>query len=234
MAFLTGYNKRIKITIDADTHLSGDLTDQTVAVVLGSDRQDFWQDAQRPAFGNEVRFTSSNGTTLLDFQLQSYASAVKPYLGTEKGTWHVQIPTLSSSVDTVIYIYYRADTPTDGTDKEGTWDSSYKAVYHFDSAQNEGELDDATSNNNNLTDDGTDDVAGQLGRARDYVKANTDSMTASDSASLSAYTTLTIEAWVNMDDASDGTIVSKDDSGQLEWYFNTNPTDTLSLWIFDI
>jgi hypothetical protein len=233
MALLAGYNKYIDITIDSSTFLSGDVSNKVVPVVLGPAFQKFWQDPQRPAFGNEVFFTTSDGTTPIDFQLQSYASAVKPYLGNEKGTWRVKIPTLSASTDTAIRMYYLADSPTDNSNKEAVWDADYKGAYLFDSAQSEGALDDATSNNNNLTDNGTDDVAGFLGRARNFVAVSTDNMTAADSASLSGLTALTITARVKMDDATHFKIGGKSASGQLEWWFGTQGTDKLDSNIYD-
>src|SRR5262249_4120919 len=43
----------------------------------------------------------------------------------------VQIPSLSPTVDTTIYVYYGNAAASDQQNKAGVWDSNFKAVYHM-------------------------------------------------------------------------------------------------------
>ncbi len=231
MAWLTPFAYRQKISIDADTYISGNLTDFTIAVNVPSSRTDFW--TNEDGDGTYVRFTSSDGETELKFQVESYDA-------TGDDAWfHVKIPTLSASVNTDIYIYYSSLIPSDGSDKEGTWDSSYNAVYHLNENQAEGAFDDATSNNNDGTNDGTDDAAGQIDRGRDFVQANTDHIDIPDSNSLSfgdgsSDTAFSIEVWTNMDDATTFRWMTKGTSGaDQEWGFGTTGTDFIFFVLYD-
>ncbi len=167
MAFLSGYSFRQKVSINADAFISGNLTDQTVVIPVPSSNSDFW--ASEDGVGTYVRFTSSDETTLLKFEVESYDA-------TGDDAWfHVKIPTLSSAIDTDIYIYYGHASPSAGDDIVNTWDSSFQSVYHLNSDHADGYLTDSTSNSNDLTDAGSDELAsGQIDRGRSYVASNTD------------------------------------------------------------
>ena len=160
-----GYTYRKSITIDADTYITGDLTDQPVAVHIDSGETDFW--SHEDGDGTYVRFALSDGT-LLDFEVESYDA-------TGDDAWfHVKIPTLSASADTVIYMYYGHASPTSGADKENTWDSDFLAVWHHNQDKAEGAFDDSTRNDNDGTNNGTADTAGRVDRARLFVDTESD------------------------------------------------------------
>lgn len=160
MAFLPGFKRRQKITIDSDTYISGDLTDQTIVVHIPSTNTDFW--ASDNSDGTYVRFTASDGETLLKFEVESFDDTG------EDAWWHIKVSTLLSSTDTEIYVYYDAATPSDGSDRENTWDANYQAVWHLNVDKSEGELDDSTSNDNDLTNTGTTDRIGQIDKGRNF------------------------------------------------------------------
>ena len=50
--------------------------------------------------GNDILFTASDGVTKLNHEIESYNSATGKLIA-----W-VQVPTLSPTADTVIYVYY--------------------------------------------------------------------------------------------------------------------------------
>ncbi|MDB5189263.1 MAG: LamG domain protein jellyroll fold domain protein [Parcubacteria group bacterium] len=79
------------------------------------------------ASGYDVRFYSNVGlTTPLAFEIDSYNGTTGQY-----AAW-VKIPTLSASVDTVIYVGYGdASISTSQEDVANTWDSNFKGVWHF-------------------------------------------------------------------------------------------------------
>lgn len=172
-----GFAFRQKITIDADAYIASDLADFTLTVHIDNTNANFW--ANDDGNGTYVRFTKSDGATPLNFELESYDA-----IG-EDAWWHVMVPELSSSVDTDIYMYYDHTSPTDGSMKEGAWDSNYQAVYHFNQDKAEGAFDDSTINDNDGTNSGSTDAAGLIDRARNFDGAN-DKITVDNAASLQA------------------------------------------------
>ena len=68
--WLTGWAERIKITTD-QTDIDADLTDFPVLVKLTSTNFDF---SKARSDGFDIRFTSSNGTTLLKYEREKHDS----------------------------------------------------------------------------------------------------------------------------------------------------------------
>jgi len=69
--WLSGYTTRRKITIDS-SKIDADLTDFPVLVKLTSSNFDF---SEANSDGYDIRFTSSDGTTLLDFERVKHDSS---------------------------------------------------------------------------------------------------------------------------------------------------------------
>ena len=133
---------------------------------------------------------------LLIFELQSYNAT------TDDAIWSVKLPTLYYTEINRFYIHHNNGSATDGEDKENAWDSNYVAVWHMDENHASGAYDDATSNDNDGTNNGTIDIAGQVGRARDFDGDN-DYVSTSDSASFDNLTTdWIIEGWFTSADTS--------------------------------
>ena len=159
----TAYTHRQKITIDgtAGNGLSGSLTNQTVAVNVPVGNSDFWTNAQDI---NDVRFTSSDETTDINYQIESF-----DHTG-DDAWYHVQIPTLGTG-DTDIYMYYGKVGDSDGSSVAGTWSSEYVQVLHLNGDQTEGEMDDAIGNADG-TNGGTTDRVMQVDKGRDFDGVN--------------------------------------------------------------
>jgi hypothetical protein len=109
--------------------------------------------------GYDVIFTSDAGcTTKLNWETESYASngAVN---------YWVRIPSLSSTVDTVIYACYgNSSITTDQSHPSLTWDGNYMGVWHFPGGS--GFLNDSTVNAENGTGVGSPaSDSGQIGSA---------------------------------------------------------------------
>ena len=77
------------------------------------------------ADGTDILFTASDGVTKLDHELEGYSSA------TGQVTAWVRLPSLSSSADTVVYVYYGNAAAADQQNRTGVWDSNYKLVWHL-------------------------------------------------------------------------------------------------------
>ncbi|MDO8496173.1 MAG: DUF2341 domain-containing protein, partial [bacterium] len=104
----------------------------------------------------EFVFTSSDGTTSLPYEIETYSSSSGQFIG-----W-VNVTTLSVTQDTAIYMYYGGPSAGAATNqnKTGTWDSNYKGVWHLGNGTTLSLVD--TIGNNNLTNSGTTATSGQI------------------------------------------------------------------------
>src|ERR1035441_6518159 len=140
--------------------------------------------------GADILFTTSDGTTLLDYEIESYASTTGQLIA-----W-VNIPILSAVTDTTIYEYFGnasapAETPGNIT---GTWDYNYKGVWHL--GQSSGTLYDSTASANNGTASGTVTylTSGKIGNGASVAAGTTIQLGAANSILFGA--TYTISVWM--------------------------------------
>ena len=85
-------------------------------------------------------FTAGDGATKLNHELESYGATTGSV-----NAW-VQVPTLSATADTVIYLYYGNASAADQQNKTGVWDPNYKGVWHLSEAS--GNFNDSTAGAN--------------------------------------------------------------------------------------
>jgi len=120
----TWYNSswlyRKTITVD-HTKVSADQTNFPVLINLTSD-SDLATNAQ--SSGNDILFTSSDGTTKLNHEIETYTSSTGALVA-----W-VNVPALSSATDTALYLYYGNSGASDQSNKTAVWDSHYLGVWH--------------------------------------------------------------------------------------------------------
>jgi len=98
------------------------------------------------ATGTDILFTDSDGATLLNFEIENYASSTG-----ELEAW-VKLPQVATSSNTQFYIYYgNAAATTSLQSATNTWANSYSAVWHLNQTGNGtlGEYKDSTKNANN-------------------------------------------------------------------------------------
>lgn len=124
-------------------------------------------------------YNSSRGT-----ELQSPTVA--------EGNFWVKVPTISSTLDTDIYMYYGNSSATDGQDATNVWDSNYKGVWHLNSL-----TADSTSNANTGTNNGVTSGTGKVGSGGVFDGASHYIGIATPVASS---VPMTFSAWVNLDD----------------------------------
>lgn len=140
MAFLAGWSKRQKLTID-HTQVDDELTDFPVKVIVPNTNPLF---NTAKSDGADVRFTAADGETLLKFEREVHDT-------TEKiAVYHVKIPSVSSTSDTDFYLYYGNAFASDASTPNDVWDSYYKLVMHMGP-----DLKDSTSNGNDGTNYGS-------------------------------------------------------------------------------
>jgi len=134
----------------------------------------------------------------------------------EEAWLHVKVPSVSSSADTILYLYYDSSQPDntayigDTTDAvtHNVWDSNFEAVYHMAQDPN-GDVADAIKDSTGNANDGTpsgsmttaDLVSGQVGDGIDF-DGSDDFVVISDSNSLDITSEITLEIVAKTDDIS--------------------------------
>jgi hypothetical protein len=145
--------------------------------------------------GFDILFTSSDGMIRIPHEVESYSSGTLV-------AW-VKVPSLSSSTDTVLYMYYgNLSSITPQQNPTAVWDTDYKGIWHMkETTGGSGAIKDSTSYGNNGTDLGgpTLGAAGKIGNAIDFDGLN-DIIYVENSGSTSSldYTSgpFTISAWI--------------------------------------
>jgi hypothetical protein len=157
--------KRKLIRIDQTKVGSGGVTDFPVLVVLSSDA-DLQASAQ--ANGNDIVFTASDGTTKLSHEIERYDGATGELIA-----W-VKVPSLSSTADTDIYMYYGNATAGNQQNPTDVWSNGYVGVWHLKETPTgaAGEVKDSTEYAGHGTAwnmAGADRVAGKVGYAYKFI-----------------------------------------------------------------
>ena len=144
--------------------------------------------------GYDIQFFSDSGlTTRLPAEREIYNASTGQYIG-----W-VQVPTVSHSTNTVIYIGYgdsgiSSDPNSDATyGAAKVWDTNFKLVEHFGDGTTLS-LADSTSNANTGTNSGATATTGKVGGGVATIAGSSQKITAADL--LSGATTATLSGWV--------------------------------------
>lgn len=129
----------------------------------------------------ELRFAGGDGIQL-EYEIEEFDSITGELIA-----W-VKKPSVSD--DDAIYIYYDNFGAVDEQDPESVWDPVYRMVHHMTPP-----LLDSTNRNNDGTNNGSVDIAGQIGQARDFDGIN-DKITVTDNFSFDIFNKITMSAWV--------------------------------------
>jgi hypothetical protein len=230
---LSTWSYRKKITINSS------LTNETLYnfPLLVSNASDTDLQAYALPSGNDIIFLNATASanweaetwrSKLDHEIEKFDSSTG-----ELVAW-VRLPTLSSTVDTEIYMYYGNTVCTsDRQNIEGVWDSNYTLVQHLNETPAndvEGHLD-STSNDNDGTPknfDGistsTTDGTGKIDGA-DVFDGSNDYVPVSHDASLNPNgNDFSVSVWFN----NSKTISSSSDINMLlsKGHYQHDPTDT--------
>lgn len=149
--------------------------------------------------GDDLLFTTSDKTTLLSHELETYNSS------TGALTAWVKIPSLSATVDTDMYLYYGNPSAASLSSSTSVWGSDYKAVWHNSNNPGVSTIQDSTSNANNGTPrnmDASNLVTGKIGYALDFDGSSEYVEMASDGGTLDikgTAQTITVCAWSRND-----------------------------------
>lgn len=177
--------------------------------------------------GSDIAFYDSTNTTQYNHEIEKWTKA-----SGELGV-HINITSISSSADTILYMYY-GDSDTSNSphhNPESVWDSNFVGVWHLN--QTSMPQKDSTSNSNDITwshnttlgtassnTNGCNDFSGSDSVAR-----------APDSASLSCTSGFTYEIWGQCDNLNGAdliiaqSLISKNDGSvsaddnEVQWTF---------------
>lgn len=180
-----GWLYRKSITID-HTKVTG--SGNFTAFPVDVDLTDSGLQANAQADGDDILFTSSDGTTKLDHEIEIYTSA------TGRLTAWVEIPTLDFDDNTIIYMYYGNAGASSQQNATGVWDSNYTGVWHMPDGTTL-TSNDSTSGGHNATQFNTPTAsAGKIDGAATFASASSQYMTVADYADLDAQT-FTVSGW---------------------------------------
>jgi hypothetical protein len=200
-----GWDYRKKIVIDSD-QVAGNLANFPMLFTITD--SDLKNKAQPD--GDDIYFTSSDGKTKLNHEIESYNNT-----NGELIAW-VNITSLSSSTDTVIYMYYGNPSALDQSNVTGVWDENFVAVYHLSETPT-GTVYDSTSNNIDLTPNAMeagDQVVGPIDGSINF-DGDPERLASSNTITIESFT---FEAWVSSDSWSGWhAFASVADSGGTLW-----------------
>jgi hypothetical protein len=183
---------------------SSTLTNFPMLVVLNNNISQFGYDQFASPIGGDLRFSASDGTTELNYEIESWNTNGSSYI------W-VQVPALSSSNDYILAFWGNsaATNPPDYTTNGATWDIGFGGVWHMkETVGNNGTQHDSTTNHNNGTfyasGTSTGGVSGLIGNC-DYVYGGSGAgqrLSVGDNASIRNPTNLTIGIWAKCYDST--------------------------------
>lgn len=138
------------------------LTDFPVMVKLNSANFNF---SQAQSAGQDLRFTDSDGSTLLSYEIEKFDVS-----GSEAIIW-VKVPQIdSASATDSIYLYWGNNAASDSQSADNTWNTNYKGVYHLKDNAASTTVTDSSGNTNTITSsentsNGYYQATGQIGPA---------------------------------------------------------------------
>ncbi len=151
-----------EITIDPTKVMGGsDLTNFPFLLVIYD--TDLRTEVQ--ADGDDIAF--HNGLDWLDYEIELFN---QDFNSTHAClvAW-IKLPSLSTSVDTTIYMYYGNPTMESQQNPSGVWNTNYNAVWHLNTTvQGPNTLLDSTVNDNDGSNYQADDVSAYIVNGRDY------------------------------------------------------------------
>jgi PKD repeat protein len=148
------WSNRKNITIDK-MKVSGTQSDFPVLINLASDN-DLKNGARSD--GYDILFTSSDGTTKLSHEIETYTSSSGGLVA-----W-VKVPQVQSSENTTLYMYFNNSGAVNQQNPTSVWNSGYKAVWHLkeNPSGTAPQMKDSTSNANDGTSGGAMTISQQV------------------------------------------------------------------------
>jgi hypothetical protein len=169
----------------------------------------------------DLIFTSdSGGTSPLIWEIASYNATTGAI-----EAW-VNIPTLSSSVDTVFYMFYgNASVTTYQCTATSTWDSNYVFISHLPNGTTLGVKDSTINANNGTLVNAPTATTGQIDGGANFVAASDQYITYGTGSSIAglALAPATYSFWINPSSSGNFMVLAKNDnnSSNAGWWIQT-------------
>ncbi|MDH5691347.1 MAG: DUF2341 domain-containing protein, partial [Candidatus Bathyarchaeota archaeon] len=208
--WLSGWDKRVRIAINS-TDINAPLTDFPVLIYL-SNSSSGENDEDVSFVFDEVGSNSKKiAVTTGDSTTQCYVEIEKWDHTNEKAWLWVKVPSINSTADTDLYLYYdgsQSDNTAYVGDKESTpaqnvWNTNFKGVWHLDEdpSGTAPQMRDSTSNNNDGTSNGAmtsgDQIIGKIDGSLDFDGTNDYIQTTS--SELKTLDNFTLSVWFKAD-----------------------------------
>jgi hypothetical protein len=232
-SWLAGWSYRVEITIDSakiDAALAGFPVLLYLSASSGMNNDDtsfVFDELQTNANRKKIAVTTSDGQTECYVEIEKWDDA------NEQAWLWVKVPSISSSADTTLYLYYDHTQPdnttwvgdTNSTPAENVWDSDFMVVYHMADGADTSHVYDSTSHSYDGTKTGAnapqETTIAKMGVAQVFDGLDDQiTLTAGD---LDDLDTATIEICAKFH-----TISSSSDGGGL-WAFVESSTDRAHL-----
>ena len=199
--------------------ISENLTDFPVTAFFDASNLDFSLVA---AGGIDIRIIDKDGVTEIPYERELWDDVG------EEAVIHFKVPQVdaSSNYTDYAYIYFGNATAPDGEDRTNVWNSGYVAVWHMNDLTTSS-IRDSTVNGNTGTKQADNlpvEAAGLVGKAQQFVAADTDLITGNHTASLQSTANLTLETLVYADNISGFQTIAKKTGASTGYQFYKHPT----------
>lgn len=185
-----GFRKLLSINY---TNVAGPLTNFPVLV----SRTDTELQNYAKSNAYDLVFTTADGTTRLAHEIESFSNGTLV-------AW-VKLPLLSSTSNTLFYLYYGNASSTNQQNPTMVWDGNYSAVWHLDETANGSsrEYKDATSNARDARGRGgiPNLTAGKLGSGQAFDGAS-DYIESESNIAITGNNVRTLSFWTKLNSAS--------------------------------
>lgn len=187
-AWLNNWDNRVRITTN-NSQVAGNLTNYPAYFDFNGLPSNFWAAVQ--SNGIDVRLTSSDAITVLNHELVAIDTSA------ETGEVHFDTVLISSTTDTIFYLYYNNSNAGD-ISTTATWNSNYITVLHLKDDPDTSTVQDSTSNNNDGTKFSANnpiEIDAQIGKGQDF---SSDYITLPDNI-LASSAAWSLGTWINAD-----------------------------------
>jgi hypothetical protein len=225
--WLCGWDKRVRLIIDHND-IDAPLSNFPVLIYLSTSSGRGGDDVS--FVFSEVGSNSKKIAVTTSDCTECYVEIEKWDYANQRAWLWVKVPSISDTIDTDIYLYYDNDHAdntayvgdTDSTPAENVWDSNFAMVQHL--GEDATVIHDSTANNNDETNPPPSPPSPGYTRASynnageingcysfDTVSGNGTRLQMAHSTSLDITDNITLEAFVYLDDTTDGKVIVKDD-----------------------
>ena len=204
--WLSGWDQRIKLTIDETKVDTANLTDFPILVYVSAASGIGDVDAscvfdEVGANSKKIAVTSDDGETELEVEIENWDD------GNEKAWLWVKVPTVTHATDTDLYLYYDVDHADNdtyvGDTNTDVWDTNFQMVQHMDDDPDTSTTQDSTTNNNDGAKKGAGEPAetasGKIDEAQDYDGSDDYIDLGDDPVLWDSTGPVTVSMWANLD-----------------------------------